>query len=304
VNYDRAEKTCRHASTNKPLASKALCNKTRLVRRQVPGTTQDMIDYIDLELFGKVILTWQPDGNLVLSSCGYKTVTTKDRYARYLPQGFRVWQDRPYWYLSTPSGTRIFHDDMEVNACGEDLHRSDEFNQLDAHDLYAQVLEYAKLYANELVAGRLTNSRAIDVCGECVRLNISPPTALEMDIAQQNHLLSHLRTKDLVPGFALAAVSRTSSPAKPVWLMSDGKNDRYMTRSFLRQVIEASWKESQVLWRKPKTKRALIDQTEALMTREDLPRLDLRPRYYRKNLQMLIEDFLLETFGYERMEDK
>lgn len=35
-----------------------------------------------------------------ISSCGYKTATTKERINRYLPSGYRVYQEDLEWFLS------------------------------------------------------------------------------------------------------------------------------------------------------------------------------------------------------------
>lgn len=48
-----------------------------------------------------------------LSSCGYRTATTKERINRYIPSGYFVRQEDFEWYLEKPDGSREpFHDGM------------------------------------------------------------------------------------------------------------------------------------------------------------------------------------------------
>lgn len=51
-----------------------------------------------------------------LSSCGWQTSTTKERINRYLPTGYRVYQDDFTWYLDTPEETLEFRDGMEIKT--------------------------------------------------------------------------------------------------------------------------------------------------------------------------------------------
>lgn len=53
-----------------------------------------------------------------LSSCGYRTATTKERINRHLPAGYRVYQQDFQWYLSTPGDgdDMEFRDGMMIEA--------------------------------------------------------------------------------------------------------------------------------------------------------------------------------------------
>lgn len=290
MNYERALATLNHARTGKRLPKKKLMNATWLHEVAELPTGQPFNlnihePVVDLVLFDKHILSWKPNGNIALHSHYYKTWTTKDRYARYLPSGFRVWQNRPFWYINTPTGTRPFFDEMELRADGSVTGFPDALNAVDAHTLKSDVYQYSRLYAARLCNGVIPNV-AENTCGECAVLEMTQ-AGREFTARQQEHLLEHVQKETTPPHLILAAVDRF----------------RPRSRTFLRQVIEASWHENQKAWRKPTSKRALIEQTELLMTRENLPRLDIRPRAHIHELQMLVEDFLLEAFRFERMED-
>lgn len=49
------------------------------------------------------------------SHCGWDTSTTKQRLNRYLPSGYRVYQEDHDWYLSTPDGEVEWNNPMYLN---------------------------------------------------------------------------------------------------------------------------------------------------------------------------------------------
>lgn len=288
MNYDRALATLNHARTGKPLEKKKLCNATWL--RRMPNNGGEYL--VDLVLFNKHIATWKPNGNIVLDSCGYKVVTTKDRYNRFL-YPYRVWQNRPFWYIRTPTCVLPFRDEMELTADGRDLSRAPALNAIDATALKDKVYEYALLYTSRLVRGAISS---VSDCTQCHRI---PWSADSNELAEQDvvHLLHHMERDCTPPSIIEAAVNRLDASARCFTDRRAGP----ASRPHLREVIEVSWKEMQPIWRKPRTKKALLEQTELLMTRDDLPSRNLVPRQYIANLRMLVEDFLLMTFGFEWM---
>lgn len=51
---------------------------------------------------------------LILDSCEYRTMTTKERINRYLPLGFRLYSKRFKWFIKTPKGTLEFFDGIVI----------------------------------------------------------------------------------------------------------------------------------------------------------------------------------------------
>ncbi len=49
------------------------------------------------------IVTFHRDGRVELNSGGWRTVTTKERMNRYLPSGWRLYQDAHVWYVAYAS---------------------------------------------------------------------------------------------------------------------------------------------------------------------------------------------------------
>jgi len=78
---------------------------------------------ITIELDGKelcfyhqsLIVIKNKDNSYELNSHGYRTKTTKERINRYIPSGFRVYQEDFTWYVSKPDGkVQEFKDGMII----------------------------------------------------------------------------------------------------------------------------------------------------------------------------------------------
>lgn len=53
-----------------------------------------------IRLHSTDIVTTKPDGKIVLNSGGWKSVTTKARINCYLPEGYRLYQEKGSWYVN------------------------------------------------------------------------------------------------------------------------------------------------------------------------------------------------------------
>lgn len=62
------------------------------------------------------IVTEKPDNSMVLHTHGHKTKSTKQRINRYIPSGFKVYQENFNWFMKKPNGKVVeFKDDMVIN---------------------------------------------------------------------------------------------------------------------------------------------------------------------------------------------
>jgi hypothetical protein len=56
------------------------------------------------------------DSKIILNTGGWRTVTTKDRINKFLPEGFYLYQEKSKWYLSQPDGeTSLYYDGIEIS---------------------------------------------------------------------------------------------------------------------------------------------------------------------------------------------
>ncbi len=67
-----------------------VCNNTALEYRE---------DRVFVFLHGHAVVNFFRDGRITIASCGYRTVTTKDRINRCLPYPWQVRQIKDEWWL-------------------------------------------------------------------------------------------------------------------------------------------------------------------------------------------------------------
>lgn len=90
-----------------------LCNNTYL-RRDIVSSG------LGVYLHGHLIVLFQKDAPMRITSCGYKMVTTKQRINRCLPLGYYLYQHKFVWLIAIPQTgtskqtTRTFFDGMQV----------------------------------------------------------------------------------------------------------------------------------------------------------------------------------------------
>ena len=88
--------------------TRRLCNNTHVDRFDIYE------ERIVVTLHATRIVTFYPDGRIVLNSGGYRTSTTKARMNAILPDGLRVTQTDFEWTV----GGVAFEDNMTINSCG------------------------------------------------------------------------------------------------------------------------------------------------------------------------------------------
>lgn len=75
---------------------------------------------IVVRLHGNPIVRFYPD-HVTLNNCGWRTLTTKERMNRFLPDGFAIYQHRNVWYIRnyrTGDAWLYFHG-IQINCEGQ-----------------------------------------------------------------------------------------------------------------------------------------------------------------------------------------
>lgn len=88
-SYEQAVGLLRGKST------RTVCNNTIIAK----GTSVGGHTVVSVYLHRHPVVRLYSDGKVILDSCGYRTVTTKDRINRCLPAGVDLSQDKGTWYL-------------------------------------------------------------------------------------------------------------------------------------------------------------------------------------------------------------
>ena len=219
--------------TDRPAPETA--NNTRVVR--VDDST------IGITLHGHRIITVQADDRMILDSCGWRTVTTKQRMNEYLPYPWSVYQKNHIWYLSFMNWARdnveyLFQDGITLDVDTQLVTRAGNLNAADDQKrLLKRARQYAKSYANEFTLGNILAPSAGD-CWYCAWFIGSP------DIS---HLVSHLDESYYVPSLLANAINEF--PVSPivgqcihdVWYGEKHTIDGYFT-DLAREQIEKSVK--------------------------------------------------------------
>lgn len=102
-----------HVNVGRCLNSKAVFVFKNLVKTCfVEGKNGDYY----LTYHGSKIITYHPDNSFTLSSCGFRTKTTKHRLNEFGP--VKVFQKNNDWFIKTPTGSVIFFDGIRVDSFG------------------------------------------------------------------------------------------------------------------------------------------------------------------------------------------
>jgi hypothetical protein len=293
MDYAEARAKLRHARTDKPLETKWVANNTFLRSNEIGGQSVVELIFIGAESQGEKrtehhprhrIILWAKD-HFTLDFCNHKTVTTYDRFNRFMPRGFRAWGFRETKrtssngnaFLDTPKGTRLFNDRLKLAYTGEVLEPA-YLNQFDGRITAEKLHRYAINYSKKFCGLRVSK----EPCHHCL-------IAHRTD-AFFSHLMEHVEKSTMPSSVLQLAAERLSS----MQLRS-----LEMTSSFLEAILEVGWKENELLRHKPREEEALLDYVVKVFRGEIKPS-KIKPSYYRKNIRTIVEDFLLDTFGYER----
>lgn len=107
MNYDEALKALKGRATKK------VANNTYLVNHAHPDNGKCESGQVDIQLHGYPIIKLFPNGYVILSTCGWRTLTTKDRLNNFAPGNVRLRQKSSKWYLQDGNE---FHDDYSYYA--------------------------------------------------------------------------------------------------------------------------------------------------------------------------------------------
>ena len=83
---------------------KALYKELGITKSKLVKNNTRLTEYADgrrtLRLHATDIITWKPDGKIILNSGGWDTVTTRARFNEFLPDYIRVYRKRGQTYIS------------------------------------------------------------------------------------------------------------------------------------------------------------------------------------------------------------
>lgn len=156
---------------------------------------------IAIRLHNTDILTFHQDGKIVVTSGGWKTVTTKARLNEYL-EDYGISQEKGLWsWVKRGNGweaVAVFTDGDAI-VDGE-LHPQNASNQKEKN-LRKKIMAYAKLYVDAIPM----NPPDGGDCWFCC-MTTENKTSLGEATGNTDHLLSHIKEKYVVPSLAYHAL--------------------------------------------------------------------------------------------------
>lgn len=218
--------------------SRKLENNTYLQRRG---------DNIAVKLHATDVVTYRPDGKIVLDSGGWRTVTTKDRINRYAP--INLWQDKGQWYVGknwNRPPQAIYADGMVIEPNGK-LSGCKTLAQDKADQkLRAQVRKYAKDFMAALKAGKVPMPSSGD-CWYCSLHEVKTGKPLG-ELTKGNgdsHMREHIKEKYYVPSLAvnaLKAMGASRAGETTLWALMGHPEAQIWPGDFIYEQIEKSIK--------------------------------------------------------------
>ena len=196
MNYEQAKatlKTARSVENGKPL-----CNNTRLFQRK---------GAIAVQLHQTDVVTFYPNGRVMLDSGGWRSMTTSARMNEYGPIG--VYSHRGVWYVNTTNGSTwgdhkrdpVFKDRMIIHPLGKvtGAARRTEIKRVAAYR------RKAKAYSAEFI--RLLFDRKIPApsSGDCFGCRMKTDDG-KRPFGGPDHMKGHIREPYYVPSLLFVAM--------------------------------------------------------------------------------------------------
>lgn len=178
-----------------------------------------------IRLHSTDVLTFSPDGAVRYDTGGWRTVTTKQRFNEYGPDGYRVYSDRGQWRLYGPGPWDVrpswpyadgitVHPDGSVTGAGEDTSRE-----------LAMWRRRAGEYARGYIAAMFAGSVGAPDLGDCLYCRVFTSPGAAPGATGAEHIRSHIEERYYVPSLIRnAARELGASPAARAAIgeLSDG----------------------------------------------------------------------------------
>ena len=151
-------------------------------------------EHITVKFHDSDICEIYQDNTVILFSCGYKTVTTKDRLNKFIPSPFRVYQETGLWFVwnyktqeKYPFNEGItINPDNTVTNYGKDIKSQTKLRD--------RIKKYAHGYIESLLKGKVEKPNLGD-CFYCQMREVKTNIPLGEIIDNTEHLKSHMSEK-------------------------------------------------------------------------------------------------------------
>lgn len=171
---------------------------------------------------GHEILRINKRGDMRLDSCGFQTLSTKERFNSLIPSGFYLLQKDRVWYLQKPGSSDaagvsvIFQDGMVITAKGEVRGGIRPGTGKDPIRVQKQITKYVDEFTKAFFAGQV-EAPGMGDCWMCsmvvakggadngTRGGADAGKSLGEATGDKEHILSHIKENYFVPSLMLRA---------------------------------------------------------------------------------------------------
>lgn len=158
-----------------------------------------------IKYHGNTIAELHPE-KIVLSSCGWMTLTTKERLNWFIPDEYYIYQEKGVWYVRnyvkdetmTFQDGITFHTDTTVSGYGD----SSEKDRIKATT--KQIKKYVDGFIKALVKGEVESPNGGD-CWYCL-MRGEDGVSLGEKTHNQDHILDHMTESCYVPSLLYNAI--------------------------------------------------------------------------------------------------
>jgi hypothetical protein len=206
-------------------------------------------------------VSYLKNGNIILNSGGWRTVTTKDRINKYAP--ITIYQENSRWYVGNWNEKKYyFADNMKID-CNGNIYDTEIFSpekEEEDKKLKRQVRNYARNFATALVNGRVDKPGGGD-CFYCSLVDVNTKIPWGESANDIGHLVSHMDEKYYVPSLLVRA------------------NELYPISIFVSSVVGTLW-------------RGTSEQKKEIMNSEWLKNISIN------QISKSLQRYMYKQFGY------
>lgn len=153
-------------------------------------------EVITIKYHGNPIVNIYPD-YVSYSSCGWKTITTKECINWFLPDGFALWQEKSVWYISdrNTNSRHIFIDGICIDKFGNVSNAGSPSEFDDTKLKIKQIKKFVDGYISALISGEVPTPSGGDCWYCCMK-----------GMEGSDHINSHIEESYFVPSLLTRAV--------------------------------------------------------------------------------------------------
>ena len=156
------------------------------------------VDRVIVTYHNNPVVTITPQES-IFSSCGWKTLTTKERINWFLPEGFRLYQEKSVWYISNGRISFIFKDGITITNDGQVFNYGEEDT---TKETIKQIKKYVQGYIKALLNGEVGKPSG----GDCWYCLLKDESGKPMGgFTNSDHITSHMEESYFVPSLLVNA---------------------------------------------------------------------------------------------------